>query len=499
MINKDNTQNQSGETFSRLRITDLDALLKEVIQVFEPGVLAKGASHQIVAPYESGKTFLSFICAKEFLQNGLKVLYLDYENRPSCTKERLDAIGTTIQDRANLLYVSNPDLDLSADAKEQWVAFLKQEAPDLIIFDSLIGFLGNAGTDENSSTGFQEWANVYLQIARAMGITTLVIDHTGWDGNHSRGTSRKPGEFDIIWNVKVKKKFSRTQIGEVQLNVTKDKDHLLSVHKLNFVLGGTPFKFEKVKTSDSSEDELSNGQKNTLDLIVENSRNENGTPRKSVNELFNGSKSNADTAIKVLLEKNLIHQKEGSRLYWASDSLDSSVARSPESPDNNSDSDTNSDSLENGVKGKGSKGPGPLGPDLGTLSPTEIGNLKIENLKEFIESILARIDNLDLPRRGTEVVKAVASVYLNDPNLTQLLRSEDGVQEIISLVKAQGVEIEVWELIKATNVLTQKFSLHYLLPRISKKKTDDLYKTMGNVFRDVEKKRSLKNSQNLSS
>ncbi len=456
MINKDNTQGQSGKTFSRLQITDLDALPKEVIQVFEPGVLAKGASHQIVAPYESGKTFLSWICAKEFLQNGLKVLYLDYENRPSCTKERLDAIGTSVEDRKNLRYVSNPDLDLSDDSKRVWIAFIEDHEPDLIIFDSLIGFLGNAGKEENSSTGFQEWANVYLQIPRAMGITTLVIDHTGWDGSRSRGTSRKPGEFDIIWNVKVNKKFSRTKIGEVKLNVIKDKDHLLSEHKLSFTLGGTPFKFEKVKTSDSSEDELSDAQEKTLGLIVENSRNENGTPRKSVNELFNGSKSKADTAIKFLLEKNLIHQKEGSSLYWASDSLDSSVAKSPENPKS---PDTNSDSLVNGVKGEGSEGPGPLGPDPKTLSPTEI-----ENLKEYrLEDVLDEIDALDYNERRIKILKAVASLFFNNPFRMSLLKSKDGVEELLSLLKVEGVEIEKFALGKALRVLIEELFFDKIL------------------------------------
>ncbi len=459
MINKDNTQGQSGETFSRLHITNLDALPKADIRIFEPGVLAKGASHHIVAPYESGKTFLAWMCAKNFLQNARKVLYLDYENRASCTKDRLDAIGTSREDRKNLVYVSNPNLDLSDDSKKDWVAFLEHHRPDLIVYDSLSGFLGNAGRDENSSTGFQEWANTYLEIPRAMGITTLIIDHTGWDGSRSRGTSRKPGAFDIVWSVKVKKKFSKTQIGEVQLNVIRDRDHLLSVHKLNFVLGGTPFKFEKVKTSDSSEDELSDGQKNTLDLIVENSRNENGTPRKSVNELFNGSKSKADTAIKFLLEKNLIHQKEGSSLYWASDSSDSSVAESPESPDTNTDSDTNSDSLENGVKGDGSKGPGPLGPDLETLTPTQIENLKHYNLK----GILEEIDTLNYEERRINILKDVASLFFNTPLLILFIKSKGGVEDVLSIAKEQGVEIGRDALTKAFQVLMKEFHFHIIL------------------------------------
>lgn len=201
-------QDDSRGIFSRLQITDLDALPKEDTQIFEPGILAKGCSHQVVAPYGSGKTFLSWICAREFLKRNLKVCYLDYENRKSSTKERLDeerldAIGTNPTDRANLLYINDPNLDLSEDSKEQWVAFLENHEPDLIVFDSLSGFLSNAGKEENSSTAFQEWANTYLKIPRAMEKTILAIDHTGKDGTDSRGTSRKSDEFDIVWSVKV--------------------------------------------------------------------------------------------------------------------------------------------------------------------------------------------------------------------------------------------------------------------------------------------------------
>ncbi len=456
MINKDNTQGQSGKIFSRLQITNLDALPKEDIEILEPGILVKGACHQIVAPYGSGKTFVSWICARTFLKDGLKVLYLDYENRKSCTKDRLDVLGTTITDRANLLYVSNPNLDLSADSREQWVAFLKQEAPDLIVFDSLSGFLANAGRDENSSTGFQEWANIYLQIPKDMGITTLVIDHTGWDGTRSRGTSRKPDHFDLIWNVKVVKKFSRTKIGEIQMKETKDRDSLLVHHKLNFVLGGTPFKFDKVKTSDSSEDELSDAQEKTLGLIAQNSRDNKGTQRKNINELFNGSKSKADGTIQSLIEKELIYQDEKSRLYWASDSSQSSVSTSPENPKS---PDPNSDSLVNRVTGEGSKGPGPLGPDPKTLSPTEI-----ENLKEYrIEDVLDEIDALDYNERRTKILKAVASLFFNNPFRISLLKSKDGVEELLSLLKVEGVEIEKFALGKALRVLIEELFFDKIL------------------------------------
>src|SRR5215213_5897276 len=147
------TRDGSTRTFSRLPITDFDALPEGDVQIFEPGILVEGYSHQIVAPYESGKTFLSLLCAKEFLAKDLIVLYLDYENRKSSIKERLALIGVNDGSIDNLLYVNQPNLDLSKDSMQQWVEFLERYKPDLIVFDSLNGFLSGAARDENSSTG----------------------------------------------------------------------------------------------------------------------------------------------------------------------------------------------------------------------------------------------------------------------------------------------------------------------------------------------------------
>lgn len=213
------------------------------------------------------------------------------------------------------------------------------------------------------------------------------------------------------------------------------------------MLGGTPFEFES-KAPESTKDDLSDDQEKTLNLIIKNSKDGNGTRRKDINDLFSGSKSRADKTIKFLLEENLIYQSEGSSLYWTLDSLNSSSAKSPK------DSDTSLDSPKNKVEGDGSRGPGPKGPDPRTLPHT-----RSELLEECaLEHILEKIDALNYKERGTEVLKAVASVYLNDLNLIHLMGTEGYIETVISKVKAQGVEITIRDLAKALRVLNEEFS-----------------------------------------
>jgi hypothetical protein len=389
MRNPYNNVSQIAKNFPRLRITDLEALPERVAHVYDPGILVEGCSHHLVAPYDSGKTFLALICAAEFLGNSLRVLYLDYENRAHSIRERLGVIGTDRISRSNFLYINRPNLDLSQDSQSEWKAFLAHHEPDLIVFDSLNGFLSNAARDENSSTGFQEWCNVYLKVSRALEMTTLVIDHTGWDGGHSRGTSRKPDEFDIVWKVHVKRKFSRSKVGQLDLKLVKDRDPLISGERLTFNMGGHPFRWQ-VKSAHTAGDDLSEDQERTFELVKQNSENEVGTPRKDINELFNGSKSKADNAIKHLCKENLIYQREGSALYWTVDP--SSRFESDSSPDENDSEHT-----------------------LEVVAPKDI----VERKEPLTEGdILDQLGALDYSQRGMEVLEAVALAWLDNPLVT---------------------------------------------------------------------------------
>lgn len=468
----------ANETFSRLPITDLEDVSEQRVRLFKPGILVEGCSHQLVAPYDSGKTFLALIAGNAFLDEGLKVMYLDYENRASSIKSRLKLIGTDRSVRNDLIYVNNPDLDLSEDSKRQWTAFLELHRPNLIVFDSQNGFLSSAGSDENSSTQFQSWANTYLKIPRALGISTLVIDHTGWEGNHSRGTSRKPDEFDIVWKVSKVSKFSRSSAGQLELKLIKDRDSLIENGSINCVIGGDPFQF-RVEPTNSTESGFSNDQESTFDLIDRNSKDGIGTPRKSVNELFNGSKSRADKAIKFLVQEDLIYQPEGSKLYWTVDSKQDSSDSSPVEPNQDPGPDSSVEETNGeGVSGSRSFRTGPQDPAPRTggssdgleEEPIERGfghDVKADRIASgesehasdaaiSTQDVMEEIENLDFNPRGIEVLKVVALIYLDNPIMTTSRPSyfaDKDRNRMIKLAKEKGDTIDDGDITKASRVL----------------------------------------------
>lgn len=479
-LGKDHRMNESNSTwetansmFSRLRITDLGRVTQREVKLFKPGILAEGLSHQVVAPYDRGKTFVALACAKEFLDEGYRVLYLDYENRGAAIKERLALLGTSASDCSRFAYVSHPNLDMSEDSKEQWRGFLEFLRPNLIIFDSLNGFLSNAGMDENSSTGFQSWANTHLKVPRELDITTLVIDHAGWDSTRSRGTSRKPDEFDIVWNVEKAQKFSRSTVGQLDLRLLKDRDSLIDDTRITFTIGGDPFQFWAEPT-DEEDPGISGDNKLTLDLVSRNTDGRIGTPRKSINELFGGSKSRADRTIKFLLGEDLIYQPDGSKLYWIVD-----PATSPQESAQESDMDPSVDGMDGaGVPGSRSSrtGPSDLTPHTGIRPDDPLGkDAKDENdstsrgdsivdgktnLADNVvirtEDVLEEIDTLDFNARGIEVLKAVALVYLDHPMMTLTTPphlAEKQRRTIIGLAQQDGTTIDGADLDKADPIL----------------------------------------------
>ncbi len=110
--------------------------------------------------------------------------------------------------------------------------------PDLIIFDSWIGFLAACGLDENSPTHVEEWANAYVHPAKARGCTVVILDHVPHDANRSRGATRKKDLVDVQWHLKKKEDFDRTKIGYIQLSREKDREAWLPQH-VGFSIGGT--------------------------------------------------------------------------------------------------------------------------------------------------------------------------------------------------------------------------------------------------------------------
>jgi hypothetical protein len=206
---------------------------------FEPGILLKGRVHSIYAAGGIGKTWFVLWVVKRAIERGQKVLLLDAENGHRIISERLAALGVDTARLDELLhYYPFPNLTLDPEHGAAFEALLDEENYDLVVFDSLVNFLGSAGLEENSNDDIVKWATRYTRPAREREITTVVLDHVPHDGKHARGASRKRDEVDVMWELKNPIPFDRDTVGRVVLRREKDREGWLG-ERVGFSVGGT--------------------------------------------------------------------------------------------------------------------------------------------------------------------------------------------------------------------------------------------------------------------
>lgn len=209
--------------------------LEEPEQLVED-VLLRGSSHQIFCGPGEGKTWVALWLMVNLMKRRRTVAYLDMENGPRITVERLRGFG--IADVSNLLYTYSPSLGMTEEDRSLYVELLEKGSPELVVFDSLIGCLSACGLDENSNNDVEEWATIYVNEAKSRGCTVLILDHIPHDGNRSRGASRKKDLVDVQWKLKRIDQFDRSTVGYVELIKEKDREAWLP-EKVGFSIGGT--------------------------------------------------------------------------------------------------------------------------------------------------------------------------------------------------------------------------------------------------------------------
>lgn len=205
----------------------------------EAGILLRGRVHHLFSEAGTGKSFVALWLVVEALERGQRVLYADMENGPHIVSERLNALGVGADTVDDLLtYLSSPSLSLNGDDRSTWPDLLDKLNPDLVVFDSWVGFLGAAGLEENSNDDVTKWSVAYSHPARAQGITVLILDHVPHDAKRSRGASRKKDEADVQFQLLNTQPFDRETVGEVVLVRKKDREGWLPP-SVTLSIGGT--------------------------------------------------------------------------------------------------------------------------------------------------------------------------------------------------------------------------------------------------------------------
>ena len=238
----------------------------------ERDVILRGRVHWVYAAAGLGKSWLALWLTKRCIERGQRVVYFDAENGQRTVSERLGALGVSTEGLDELLhYYPFPYLTTEPELVGAYQAMLDEVRPDLIVFDSLVNFLGSTGLEENSNDDLVKWATAFTRPAREREIACLVLDHTPHDGDHARGASRKKDEADVMWALRCALPFDRDQVGSVTLRRDKDREAWLP-ERVGFSVGGTQDGFI-FRRSDGTieepnpEDGLTRTERLTLDAL----------------------------------------------------------------------------------------------------------------------------------------------------------------------------------------------------------------------------------------
>jgi hypothetical protein len=254
--------------------TKLSEASIEPPEMLVPTLVPAGMVGSVHGPGGVGKTLVAVYIGWQAMLLGYKVVILDKENGPRIMRERFEMMGADLPalERDGLIaFYDHPAAGRDAETVAGYVAMLEAEKPDIVMFDSWVGFLGSCGFEENSATDIAAWSDLYATPARRRGIAVLLLDHTPKDATNrtARGSSRKRDYVDYQYELEKAGIIDRENTGIITLKLKKDRGAWLKgVHQ--FRVGGAAegFVFEPIDAPhDPVGDGLSDGDRATLDFL----------------------------------------------------------------------------------------------------------------------------------------------------------------------------------------------------------------------------------------
>ncbi len=159
------------------------------------GLMYPGRVNSLFGRSESAKSWIALMAAMQEMAAGGRVVYVDFEDGPETTVDRLKQLGAGDDDiRAGFTYIS-PEHPLAAMQVNRWgthsptdigarneLAFwetVNSVDPRLIIADGMTVLYGLHGLDTNDSSGTDIITGWLKSLTRQRHTTVVIIDHTG--------------------------------------------------------------------------------------------------------------------------------------------------------------------------------------------------------------------------------------------------------------------------------------------------------------------------------
>jgi len=203
----------------------------------------RGRINWLFGQPESGKTWVAALVAKQVLEAGGRVLWLDMEDLPQTFLERMTSLGidrAVAIDQDRVRYVQ-PQEPLFTNGKA-WtsnlaeVNALREWRPDLVVFDACAESMGIEGKSVTSNDDVAEWMAHVIRPWQHIGAAVLVLDHLPKSNDNAGdrypigGQHKLAGLDGSAIRARITQRFGRHPGGTpepirgvVELTVTKDR------------------------------------------------------------------------------------------------------------------------------------------------------------------------------------------------------------------------------------------------------------------------------------
>lgn len=203
-------------------------------------LLYAGSTNSIFGESESGKSWIALVAAREVIDRGGRVLWLDFEDNARRFRGRLDSMSVPQELWSSIDYV-NPAHALwdnrtnaSTMAHADFVELLKHGRYELAVVDTMTGAMSVEGLDPMSMTEVEQVYRVLAgEIVKRTGAAVLILDHVTKSsetrGRYAIGSERKlSGITGAAYSLEVTRPWSRALGGDpvygaASLKVAKDR------------------------------------------------------------------------------------------------------------------------------------------------------------------------------------------------------------------------------------------------------------------------------------
>lgn len=202
-------------------------------------LLYPGSTNSIFGESESGKSLLAIVAAREVIERGGRVLWLDYEDSPRRFRSRLDSMSVPPDLWGSIDYLNpvhalwSKRTNASTGAHADFVDLLRASRYDLAVVDTMTGAMSVEGLDPLSMTDVEQIYRVLTgEIVKRTGAAVLVLDHvtksSDTRGRYPIGSERKlSGVTGAAFAIEVTRAWSRATVepiyGSALLKIAKDR------------------------------------------------------------------------------------------------------------------------------------------------------------------------------------------------------------------------------------------------------------------------------------